>query len=161
MTEEKLLSLKKAQIEFAKITNNQVWGLLDKANRTPAEDEEMLLTAYASLYHWSKAGTAVNIQRGYWMLGKVYISLGKSKPALEASIRCKDLSDNNPDEMNDFDLAFAQELLARAYALSGDLKEAEKQYKLAVDLGEKIQDPEDQKIFLGDLHGGDWFQLIK
>jgi hypothetical protein len=45
MTEEKLLSLKDAQIDFAKKTNSQVWVLLDKADRNPAEDEQMLLAA--------------------------------------------------------------------------------------------------------------------
>jgi len=159
MGEEQKYTLPEAHQEFAKKTNGRVWELLDKPNRTTSKNEEMLLAAYASLYHWSKAGTVVNIQRGYWMVGKVYLSLGQKQSALDAALRCQELTDNNQAEMKDFDLAFAEELLARAYAFSGDQAEAKKHFQLAAELGENIQDPEDKNIFLGDLHGGEWYQL--
>jgi hypothetical protein len=62
--------------------------------------------------------------------------------------------------MKDFDHAFAQEGLARAYAKAGDLEKAKKHYQLAAELGEEIRDTEDKKVFMGDFQGGDWFGLI-
>jgi len=57
--------------------------------------------------------------------------------------------------MADFDLAFAQEALARAYALGGEFEMARELLKAAEELGQAIQDKEDLKIFLGGLKSGD------
>ncbi|NQS91289.1 MAG: hypothetical protein HQ574_02685 [Chloroflexi bacterium] len=75
------------------------------------------------------------------MLSRVYIALGKS------------------EEMEDFDLAFAQEGLARAYALTGKLGLAKIHLSKPTLLGKQIEDPEDRQIFEEDLNGGDWYQL--
>lgn len=61
--------------------------------------------------------------------------------------------------MEDFDLAFGQESLARAYVQAGDLYKARKHHQKAFALDEVLKDPEDQKIFIGDLESGDWFGL--
>ena len=33
---------------------NSAWEMIDKATRTVAEAEQMLLRAFASLYHWTQ-----------------------------------------------------------------------------------------------------------
>ena len=159
MSEEKQYTLVQAQREFAKISFNSLWPLLDKTPRTSEEEREMLLAAFASLYHWRKVGTAVHEQRGSWMISRVYQELGRANEALEWAQHCFEISQENPSEMEDFDLAYAQEALARAYALSGDQEKALKSWKLAAELGERIKDPEDKKIFLEDLQGGNWHNL--
>lgn len=159
MSEDKKNPLKEEHLQFAKSTNNKVWSLLEKSVRSPAEDQEMLLTAYASLYHWMNAGTAVNTQRGYWMLSRVYQVLNQGETALEWALKCQEITENNLAEMEDFDLAFAREGLARAYALAGDLDRAKEQYDLAAELGTEIEDPEDQEVFMKDFKGGDWHQF--
>jgi hypothetical protein len=58
--------------------------------------------------------------------------------------------------MSDFDLAYAQEGLARAYAASGDRGKATEHFKQAKALGKQIEDDEDRKIFTDDLMSGDW-----
>ena len=58
--------------------------------------------------------------------------------------------------MADFDIAFAYEGVARAYALGGNQQEAKKYLQLASAAGEAIADPEDKEIFVGDLEGGEW-----
>ena len=65
MSEEKEISLNKAQLKFVKSSYNGVWELLDKSNRTPEDDENLILGAFASLHHWKQVGTVFDIQRGY------------------------------------------------------------------------------------------------
>jgi hypothetical protein len=61
--------------------------------------------------------------------------------------------------MKDFDLAYAQEALARAYALAGDLERAKDNLKTAEILCRAIKDQEDQTIFQADLISGDWYGI--
>lgn len=159
MSEEKLYTLPDAHLAFAKSTFNSIWGLLEKEGRTPQEDLDMLLAAHASLFHWKIAGTVVNEQRGCWMISRVYQTLGRAAGALEWALRCQELTQNDPEKMEDFDLAYAQEGLARAYALSGDLDLAQEHWSQAASLGEMIKDQEDREIFTADLQGGNWYQL--
>jgi hypothetical protein len=58
--------------------------------------------------------------------------------------------------MEDFDIAYAYEGMARANALSGNIEAAEKFLGLAESAGEEISDAESKKIFMGDLNSGAW-----
>lgn len=42
---------------------NETWDLIDNQNRTNDENSQMLEKAYASLYHWRKVGTPLNLAR--------------------------------------------------------------------------------------------------
>ena len=159
MTEPEKFTLEAAQKEFAKKTNGRVWQLLGQATRTSAEDDEMLLTAQASLYHWQQAGTAVHAQRGHWLLAHVYTLLGDSALALKHAARCLEIAEGHPAEMEDFDIAYAYEGLARANALGGNTAEAKVYFDLAKAAGEKISDREGKDIFLGDFQIGPWFGI--
>lgn len=159
MNQEKRITLPEAQEIFAKSISNQIWGLLEKEDRTNSEDEDLLLCAYSSLYHWKQIGTKVNLQRGYWMISHVHHVLGESQQALDWALKCQLVTENYPDEMEDFDRAYAREGLARAYAQAGDLEQAKKNYSLAAELGEKIKDPDDKQIFIDDFKSGNWFEL--
>lgn len=159
MTEEQLYTLEAAQLMFAKSIFNGIWGLLEKENRSPEDDLEMLLAGYTSLYHWKKVGTPVHEQRGSWIISRIHLALGRAADALEWAQRCQDLAEEFPGEMKDFDLAYAQEGLARSYALAGDIEQAQTHWNQAAALGDQIADLEDKKIFLADFQGGDWYQL--
>ena len=159
MTEDTKYTLPEAQEMFAKSSFNGIWPVLDKEDRSELEDEEMLLRAFTSMYHWTQIGTQVQRQRGCWMISKAYQALGRGELALEWAQKCQDITEEYPQEMQDFDLAFAQESLARANALLGELEQAQTHYQSAVDLGREIADPEDREIFEGDLLGGEWYGL--
>ena len=58
---------------------NFTWTLIEKADRTPAETDEMIHAAHASRYHWSKAGTNANLGRGEWQIARVYSVLGSRR----------------------------------------------------------------------------------
>jgi len=157
-TDEKL-TLAQAHEKFAKSLNGKTWDLLGKAKRTLDEDELMVLTASASLYHWLQIGTVVNAQRGEWLLARVYTVLEKPHPAMEHALRCQELTDANLSEMKDFDVAYSYEALARMYALREETSKANKYLDLARQKGKRIADPEDRSIFMGDLEGEPWFGL--
>lgn len=159
MSEEARYRLDEANEIFAKKINHRVWELLDKGDRAPAEDEEMIHAAHASLYHWLSAGTAVHHQRGEWLVARVYTVLGISSEALRHAERCLVLTHDNPQLMADFDRAYAYESVARAQALAGNRQAAETYRELARAAGEQIADKEDRQIFTTDLKGGDWYGL--
>jgi len=159
MPDEKTFTESEAHLHFAKQYNGKTWGLLDKPDRTPEENETMLDFAHASLAHWRVAGTAVHQQRGEWMIARVQTVLGNGEAALRHARRVADLTESRKSEMSDFDFAFAHECLARAWALNGEKVEARKFLALAQTAGEAIADKEDRDIFFADFNGGNWFGL--
>lgn len=159
MTVEEKYTLEEAQREFAKQTNGLVWNLLGKTNRTPVEDEEMECAAFASLYHWLQVGTEVHHQRAEWLISHVYTVLGEAGPAIKHANRCLKLSAEHKSQMEDFDIAYAHEGIARANALSGNREVARKHLEIAESSGEAISNEENKKIFMDDLNGGDWYGI--
>jgi hypothetical protein len=133
---------------------NQTWGLMDKTDRTPSEDATMLEFAHASAYHWSFCGTVVNQQRGYWLISRVYAVLGIPDASLLFAKLCRESTESGLSEMEDFDIAFSFEVLARAYALNGELKKTAEMFKSAIEAGNLIKDEEDRKIFSESLYSG-------
>ncbi|SNT65395.1 hypothetical protein SAMN05421812_12252 [Asanoa hainanensis] len=97
---------------------NRVWELLERTDRTPADDDTMLHMAHASRHHWGQVGEPVNLVRGEWQCSRVYAVLGRAEPATYHAQRCLDLCVEH--EIGDFDLAYAYEALARAAYVGGD-----------------------------------------
>ena len=159
MEEIKTFTLEEAHKHFAKTIHGHVWELLEKPSRTEFENEEMLHAAHASLYHWKFVGSALNQQRGEWLISHVHVVLGHAKEALRHAERCFQLTQANKDLMQDFDIAYALEGIARAQAMLGDESIAREFYELAHQAGNVIADDEDRSIFLGDFAGGDWYGL--
>jgi len=159
MSEVEKYTLEEAHKEFAKRTNGQVWKLLEKAERTDMEDEEMVLAAYACLYHWLDAGTEVNRQRGEWLIARVHTVLGEAAVALQHARRCLELTEAYRDLMKDFDIAYAYEGMARANALGGDRGLARRYLEMAEAAGAAIADAEDKEIYMGDLRAGAWYGI--
>jgi hypothetical protein len=58
--------------------------------------------------------------------------------------------------MEDFDLAFDHEAMARALALSGQPEQAREELRLAEAAGRAITDAEDRQVFFDCLTWGDW-----
>ena len=133
---------------------NKTWGLMDKTDRTPTEDATMLEFAHSSAYHWSFAGTVVNQQRSYWIISRVYAVLGIPEACLLFAKLCRESTESGLSEMEDFDIAFSFEALARAYALSGELKKTAEMFRSAIEAGKLIKDEEDRKIFSESLNSG-------
>jgi hypothetical protein len=156
MSEEKSYTEAEAQLHFAKGFNGKTWGLLDKQDRTQEENDLLVDYAHASLAHWHAAGTGVHLQRGVWMLARVYTVLGNAQMAAQYAQRCLELTKQHKDLLSDFDFAFAYECMARAQALAGNLDEAQKHVALAQKAGDAIKDEEDRQIFFDEFNSGEW-----
>ena len=128
---------------------NKTWALLE----TPQPDpDELLHCAHASAYHWMEAGgTVANRARSEWQCSRVYAVLGRGEPALHHARRCLELCESAPDEIEEFDLPFAYEALARAYFVAGDKGEAQAWLERARAAGEKIADEDDRVLLESDL----------
>jgi hypothetical protein len=122
---------------------NEVWRLME----TREDDERMLHAAHASAYHWSKAPECEpkNRARSEWQMSRVYAALGRGEPALHHARRCLEICEASPENMEDWDLPFAYEALARAYSLAGDAGEATRNAQKARELGRQLADPEDRE----------------
>ena len=144
-------TIKEYGIYFAKTANQQVWKLLQKRSRTKDENEFMIHAAHASNYHWLEVGTKVHNQRGHWLLSRVYTVTKDAPNALKHAKKCLELTQKNPKEMKDFDLAYAYEAVARANYLNRQSVYGNRYLDMARKAGEKIKNLEDKVQFLNDL----------
>jgi hypothetical protein len=128
---------------------NHVWMLLETADRTPAQDVEMIHAAHASRHHWGEVGTAVNAARGEWQISRAYSTLGRGEPALHHARLC--LGTCTDHGIGDFDLAYAHEAMARAYGVLGDADRRAAHAAAAAEAAEAIADPDDREHVADDL----------
>jgi len=130
---------------------NHTWTLLEKPDRTPAEDDEMIHSAHASRYHWGEVGVGepVNLARGEWQCSRVYAVLGRAEPALWHARRC--LALNEANGRVDWDLASAYEAMARAHLAAGALAEVAAWKAKATAALDGIADQDDRDLIEGDL----------
>ena len=150
-----LHDVRKAAIE----AHEETWQLLEKPDRTAAETEAMIAAAETSLELWAQAGTAVNAQRGHWLIARAAVDAGVPELALEHAERTLALTADHRSGLQDFDLAFAEEIAARAFALVGETSRAATHHAEAKRLGEAIKDDGDRKEFFRQFGSGPWFGL--
>ncbi len=155
--EENKYTIEDCHKKFAVELNNLVWNLLEKRARTGEEDEEMIHAAHGSCYHWGKIGEPINLQRGEWLISHVYAVLNRAEPSLYHAHKCMEIT--NEHNFIDFDLAFAYEGMARAYAVNGEESECEKYIKLAIEAGEKIERKGDRELFFNDFESEPWYGM--
>ena len=138
-----------AQRQLAKDLFGRTWTLLETHSRTAEQDDEMVHAAHASRFHWGEAGGPEHRARGEWQISRVYSVLGRGEAAIHHARRCLDICEQNG--IADWDLAFAYEALARAYATAGEMDEAARYKQLAREAGEQIADAEDRETFDADF----------
>lgn len=128
---------------------NATWRLMDRTDRSTADDDAMLHMAHASRHHWAQVGTPANLARGEWLCSRVYAVLGRSEPAMHHARRTLDLCRDNA--IADWDLGFAYEALARAAAVGGDTGGARMYTDQALAAAADIAEDEDRNLLLADL----------
>jgi uncharacterized protein YndB with AHSA1/START domain len=132
--------------------NNSVWELIEKDDRSAADDEEMLQRAYAARYHWARATGRgpVNVARGAWLLAKVHRELGDAAASLRYADECLAVCEEHG--LDDFDLAYALEARGRALKALGRDAEAEEAWAAASSV--PVADAEDRAHLEADLAVG-------
>lgn len=122
---------------------------MEKESRTPEEDDRMIHMAHASRFHLDNAGDDQNRAIGEWQVARVYTVLGHAGPALFHARRCLEYAGRPRGD--DWLPASAYEGLARACAIAGDLEAARDARDTALELLEKIADPEDRSVVAADI----------
>ena len=139
--------------------NQQVWKLLGQDERDDQENRCLEHFALASMFHWhhSPEFQPLNAQRGHWLLARVYCVLDRGKEALSHATQRFHLTTELG--LQDFDLAYAHEAMARGHAAVGDANAAAEHYRHALRSGDTINDDGDRKLFRDDLSSPPWFGL--
>lgn len=130
---------------------NRTWDLLLIEGRTPAQDDELVHTAHASAWHWSRVGQVQNRARAEWLCSRVYATLGRGGEAVHHAGRCLAILDEGGDGIEDWDAAAAAEAMARALAVAGEPAEARAWKERAVAALDGIADAEDRANIEQDL----------
>jgi hypothetical protein len=131
---------------------NSTWTLIEKADRTQAETDELIHRAHASRWHWARIGEPVNLARGEWLCSRVYATLGRGEPALWHARRCVEMSEALPAEAREtWDLPAAYEAMARASHAAGDPASGALWKAKAMTALEDIADADDRMPIEQDL----------
>jgi DNA-binding transcriptional MerR regulator len=134
---------------------NHTWTLIEKADRTAAETDEMIHAVHASRWHWARAegGTAVNLARGEWQCARVYATLGRGEPAVWHAKRCVEYAEAAAvaGETEAWDIPSSYEAMARALAVAGDRAAAEEWRARSRAALAAVDDPEDRQVIEQDL----------
>ena len=128
---------------------NHVWTLLETADRTAEQTDEMIHAAHASRWHWTVGGEPANRARGEWQCSRVYAVLGRGEPALWHARRCVELCEEHG--LGDWDLAAAYEAMSRASLVAGDDAAARSWKDRATSALADIADPDDREPIEADL----------
>ena len=132
---------------------NKAWELIEKTNRTPAEDEEMVQLSQTSLWHWTRRDDCkgTNLSIGYWQVSRIYAILGRAEEAR----RYGQLSLEHSRQESPFLQAYAHEALMRAEIAAGNSALAA-QYRIeALRLAADVTDSEERDLILNDLRAPD------
>lgn len=136
--------IQKIHTHFSTDCFNKCWTVMDKAERSAEDVEDMLLLAHASLWHWKQRTDRKpeNLSIGYWLVSRVYAVAGNYELARLFGLKCLDISEDA--SLSPFLVGYAHEALARAGVLNKDfaaarthLSEAEKLLPGVTDDGEK------------------------
>ncbi len=128
---------------------NHAWDYLDKKERSPLDEEQMLHLVHASRFHWGLVGTPRNRAVGDWQISRIYAALNQPSLSLRfARSSLESCQKNNLEEV----LATAFEAIARAYAVAGDHSSARSYIEKAREQLSKLSlDDEDRETYMGQI----------
>src|SRR5689334_594907 len=110
MAQEPNFDTRKAHRYFSAHCFNQAWDLIEKTDRTPTEDEQMIRLNQASIWHWTQRDDCKksNMSIGYWQASRIHAILGRAEEARRYGQLCLE----HTDQESAFLLAYAYEALA-------------------------------------------------
>ena len=100
MTQDSELDLAPAHKQLAAQCFSAAWKLLDKPERSADDDDQLVMLAQASVWHWTQRPdcTPKNLSIGYWQLARVYAVLKRPAEALHYAVSIRHRGhDRRPD----------------------------------------------------------------
>lgn len=141
---------KETHTTIASTLFNAVWDLMERSDRSPADDELMVNAAHASRFNWGMVGTPLHFARGEWQISRVYTVVRRVEPALHHAENSMSLCLNH--QLGDFDLGFAYEACARAWALQGDRMRRDRYLGLARQCADRVESTEDRTWLMDNIN---------
>ncbi|MDP9174087.1 MAG: hypothetical protein M3O30_09510 [Planctomycetota bacterium] len=128
---------------------NRAWALIEKAQRTPEENEEMILSALASLWHWTQRAdhTPQNLSIAHWQVSRTFSLLKSGENAMHHARQSLKYSIG----LEPFFVGYAHEATARAAALLKDQDRFSRHLKKARAYAIEIADAQERDQLEKDL----------
>jgi hypothetical protein len=151
MSESTSFDLPAAHRHFSAHCFNTAWDLIDKPDRTPEEDLDMLHRGISALWHWTQRPdcTATNRSIGLWQVSRIYAILGQADNAHRYAGLC--LKASSEPDVEPFYLAYAHEALARADMVAGKMDKMQKHLGDARQIAEQLTPDQETQNLLKDL----------
>jgi catechol 2,3-dioxygenase-like lactoylglutathione lyase family enzyme len=128
---------------------NRAWQLIDFADRSLADDDEMLAAAFTSRYLWDSIGGDEQRAVGDWQIAHVASLLGYAGLALSRAERALERVVRNG--WTDWQLASCYEGMARAHAAAGNLAQRDHWAALSREVIDTLEDEEDRELIASQL----------
>lgn len=130
---------------------NSCWDLIDMEDRSEEHEEDMLLLAGASLWHWKQREDCLpeNLSVAYWQMGRVHCLAGHAEMAKMWAGKCLDISVRN--ELPAFYLGYAHEVMADAAYLDGNVSAASEHLQTAMEQASLVEDEDSRSFLQADL----------
>lgn len=130
---------------------NSAWDLIEKADRSEADIEEMIALAQASAWHWSQRQDVRprNLSISAWQLARVYTEAGRYDEAERYANRSLEISKSA--DVSPVYTGYAYEALARLARETDQLELRDEWLALARAEAEKVEDALDRDQLIRDL----------
>ena len=151
MAKEPDFDVAAAHRHFSAECFNKAWELIDKPDRSPEDDEEMIRLSFASHWHWTQRDDCsdTNLSISYWQTSRIYAILGQADSARKYAGLCLALSKG--EGILPVYLGYAYEALARAESVAGNREKMEEHLIEARRVAETMPNPEAKQRLLDDL----------
>jgi hypothetical protein len=117
---------------------NRAWQLLDKADRTSEDEDELLSATFGQRYHWYKVGSELNMAIADWQVSRVAAILGDAELADRFARHSLLLCETH--DLPAFYKGYAHEAIARAADVMDDLQTRDQHVLAARELLTFIED---------------------
>jgi hypothetical protein len=134
---------------FAPRAFNHTWTLLDEAELTREQEEEMLASTFAQRHHWYKVGEPRNCAVADWQVSRVAAVLGYADLSRRFGARSLELAQEH--DLGPFVTGFAHEAIARAAADVDDVETFTEHLELAKAALPEIEDTDERETLEADL----------
>lgn len=146
------MDVQRAHRHFAPSCFNETWEMLEALGDEPTPEaiDELVLTAAASLWHWTQRSdvTDQNLSVGAWLLARVYAVAKRHDEAMHWARRSLELAERAGEKP--FYVGYAYEALARACAAAKP-DEAREYEALAREHAASVGDEESRRLLVADL----------